>query len=320
MYRFLLSGKWIAGFVLTIIFSLICLYLGNWQMSRKEDLDYRNSLITNNYRAEPLDFSSQPTIFTDFNFGQQWLPVRMQGHYLPQQQLLVRNRPYEGVNGFDVLVPFATEQGEYVLIDRGWLPAEAMDAAQVAGDIPAPPQGQVEVTARVHQGESPSGKSAPPGQVSSIDLAAIASETGLPLAQGAYGQLVSEKPAVKTPALALEPDLDTGPNLSYSVQWYVFALLCYVAYFWLARQKVRNDHLDAQVAAELESYYAQFYDQQGNYIGLEDEDLILRKMEMVDDMPAHMKAIVRPKLSKKRSQPSDEEVEDAYLDRLEKDQ
>lgn len=318
MYRFLLTGKWIAGFVFAILFSLICLYLAGWQMGRKDELDYRNSLITTNYDSAPIPLVENPGVFSDFKEQNQWKPVTMHGTYLRDHQLLVRNRPYEGLNGFEVLVPLKTDQGQTVVINRGWVPAADVNAAQPGVKVPEAPQGNVTVTARVHSGERDNGKDAPAGQVSSIDLPDIAHTTGLPVATGAYGKLMSEDPAVPTPELAQKPELDTGPNLSYSVQWYVFALMCYVAYFWLARQKVRNDELDAQVAAELEAYYGQFYDDQGNYIGEEDEAVVVRKMEMVDDMPAHMKNIVRPRLAKKRATPTDEEIEDAYLDRLER--
>lgn len=317
MYRFLLTGKWIAGFTVCILASLLCLYLGSWQWDRKEVLDHKNSLITDNYHASPLSLEQNPALFSDFDPETQWTPVEMRGKYLAQDQLLVRNRPYEGLNGFDVLVPFESTSGPTVLIDRGWIPADSLDASRPATEIPAPPEGEIRITARIHPGERDNGKGSPEGQVASIYLPAISEKISADIAGQAYGLLADESPAPgQAPAKAIEPELDTGPNLSYSVQWLVFAFMCYFAYFWLARQKVRNDAIDAQVAAELEAYYLQFYDADGNYIGEEDEDIVKRKMEMVDDMPSHMKSIVRPKFAKKRNQSTDEEEEDALLDRL----
>lgn len=298
-----------------ILASLLCLYLGSWQWDRKESLDFKNSLITNNYDAAPLNFSQNPEVFAHFDEKNQWHPVTLEGHYLSDHQLLVRNRPYEGLNGYEVLVPFEANNGHVVVIDRGWVPADSVHSGDAASNIPAPPEGNVTVTARVHKGESSLDKDAPAGQISSIDLKKVKEITSAPVDEGAYGLLSSESPEpAQTPAKASKPDLDTGPNLSYSVQWVVFAAMCYFAYFWLARQKVRNDQIDAQIAAELDAYYRQFYDENGNYIGEEDEAVVLRKMQMVDDMPAHMKSIVRPKFTKKRAELSDEEEEDAILD------
>lgn len=318
-YRFLFTGKWIGSFVLCIIFSIICVYLAGWQMSRKEALDWRNSLIVQNYHATPYNFQDHPTIFQDFDSGSQWHPVSLRGQYIADQQLLVRNRPYQGQNGFEVLVPFRADTGEIVIINRGWMSASSSDASRPSTEVPAPPANDVIVVARVHQGESATGKDAPEGQVASINLQEIGERMHLPVAAGAYGLLDSEEPTpVQRPVQKSEPELDNGPNLSYSMQWYAFAVLIYAVYAWSARQKVRNDELDAQVAQELERYYRQFYAEDGSYIGHEDETVVLRKMDMIDDMPSHMKSIVRPRPAKKHSRLTDEEEEDAFLDRLER--
>lgn len=315
-YGFLLSGKWIGLFALTVVAALVCLYLANWQMSRKQELDFSNSRISTNFYAEPLDFADDTSLFAQPNSELRWHPVVMQGEYVPEQQLLVRNRPYNGLNGYEVLVPFRTVQGEFVLVNRGWMEAAFGDASATAQQVPAPPAGQVELTVRLVEGEIDNGVSGIPGQVSSIDLPEIAEITGLDVGTSHYGLMASEAPAVATPVLKDKPEEDYGPNLSYSVQWYCFAAMFFVAYFWSARQKVRNDELDAQVAAELEAYYGQFYDAAGRYIGEEDEEVVRRRMEFVDDMPAHMKSIVRPRPARKGNKPTDEELEDAIVDSL----
>ncbi|ORC21953.1 cytochrome oxidase biogenesis protein Surf1, facilitates heme A insertion [Rothia nasimurium] len=316
-YGFLLSGKWVGLFVLTVVASLVCLYLANWQMSRKEALDFSNERISQNYDAAPLALSQQPHLFASSNPELRWQPVTMTGTYLPEYQYLVRNRPSKGVNGYEVLVPFRTVDGPLVVIDRGWVEAAFGDAGATAQSVPAPPSGEVTVTARVVEGEIDTGGSPIAGQLTSIDLAEMAQLTGLPLDTANYGVLASEDPAPASAPVAQEkPEEDYGPNLSYSVQWYCFALMFYIAFFWSARQKVRNDELDAQVIAELEAYYSQFYDEAGNYIGEEDEEIIRRRMEFVDDMPAHMKSIVRPKVSRRGARVTDEEEEDAIVDGL----
>ena len=319
MYKFLLSGKWIGAFILCILFSLICVYLAGWQMDRKEALDYRNSRISQNYNAEPESFDQAGKYFSDYTSSKQWTPVSMKGSYHPEDQKLVRNRPHDGSVGFEVLVPFTTTSGQTVLIDRGWVGSGDSNAAPKS-DVPAPPEGEIQLTARLQAGEADTGKGAPEGQIASINLKDFAKDLSYPMAESGYGIMASEDPAPPTSPSALgEPEQDAGPNLSYSMQWYAFAILVYVAYGWCARQKVRNDRLDAQLAAELEQYYGQFYDEQGRYIGDVDEAIVLRQIEMMDDMPSHMKAIVRPKPARQRKHVTDEELEDAYMDALERD-
>lgn len=313
-YGFLLSGKWMSLFALTILAALLCLYLANWQMSRKHELDFSNSRISTNYYADPLNFAENPDLFAQSHPDLRWHPVELHGTYLPEHQLLVRNRPYNGLNGYEVLVPFVTDQGKTVLVNRGWMEAAFGDASSTAHDVPAPPAGQVTVIVRLVEGEIDNGLSGITGQVSSIDLPEIAEITGTDLDTVNYGIMGSEDPEVPTPVIQDKPEEDYGPNLSYSVQWYCFAVMFFIAYFWSARQKVRNDELDAQVAAELEAYYAQFYDAEGRYIGDEDEEIVRRRMEFVDDMPAHMKSIVRPRPARKSNKMTDEEAEDAIID------
>lgn len=315
-YGFLLSGQWIGMLVLTVLASLLCLYLADWQLGRKHELDFSNSRISENYYSDAVLLADEPDVFAVPHAELRWKPVQMRGEYVADQQVLVRNRPYKGLNGYEVLVPFKTVEGPVVLVNRGWLEAAFGDASAPAREVPAPPSGEVTVVARLVEGEIDTGKGATTGQVSSIYLPAIAQMTGLELDTAAYGVMASEEPAVETPVLKDPPEEDYGPNLSYSVQWYSFALMFYIAYVWSARQKVRNDELDAQVAAELDAYFGQFYDADGTYIGDEDEELVRRRMEFVDDMPAHMRSVVRPKPVKKRSKPSDEDEEDAIVDAL----
>ncbi|MDY6050921.1 MAG: SURF1 family protein [Rothia sp. (in: high G+C Gram-positive bacteria)] len=314
-YGFLLSGQWVGLFVLTVVASLICLYLASWQMGRKEALDFSNERIVQNYDAAPLDFADDPGLFASAHPELRWQPVRISGRYLGEHQLLVRNRPYKGLNGFEVLVPFQTDQGPIVVVNRGWMEAAFGDAGSTALPVPQAPSGEVTVTVRLVEGEADMGVSSLDGQISSIDLPEVAQLTGLSVDTANYGVLASESPAAASAPIAKDkPEEDYGPNLSYSVQWYCFALMFYVAYFWSARQKVRNDELDAQVAAELEAYFGQFYEADGTYIGDEDEEVIRRRMEFVDDMPAHMKSIVRPKVARRSQKVTDEEIEDALLD------
>ena len=62
------------------------------------------------------------------------------------------------------------------------------------------------------------------------------------------------------------PEIDSGPHLSYSLQWYAFAALFFVAWGYAARQQARNDAWDRQFAREMERHLSQFYDEDGNYI------------------------------------------------------
>ena len=124
----------------------------------------------------------------------EWLPVELTGRYLVDQQLLVRNRPYNGASGFEVLVPFELDDGRVFVVDRGWVPVGSSIEAPDA--VPAPPDGDVTVVARLKPGEPTlPGRTAPEGQLATIHLPSVAELVGDDTYTGAYGLLASEDPA-----------------------------------------------------------------------------------------------------------------------------
>ena len=114
--------------------------------------------------------------------------------------------------------------------------------------MPAPPSGTVTVEARLQQNEGPlAGRTAPSGEIPSIDLAAVAKQLGAPTYTGAYGQVRSESPSApidEMQRIVPQPEdtgVDTGTHLSYAIQWIIFALLGFGALGW----SIRRDLLDA---------------------------------------------------------------------------
>ena len=73
-----------------------------------------------------------------------------------------------------------------------------------------------------------------------MNLPAIAEGLGAPTYTGAYGLLVSEGGAAPGDvAIAARPVLDEGPHLSYTLQWFVFALGGFGAVAWGMRDELR---------------------------------------------------------------------------------
>ncbi|WP_298592103.1 SURF1 family protein [uncultured Kocuria sp.] len=316
-YRFLLSGKWLGFFLLACAAAVVSVYLGSWQMDRNDHLVGENTKIEQNYRAEHLTGAAAVDQFAAHDPLLTWRPVQLTGQYLPEDQVLVRNRPQGGRVGYEVLVPFRTDTGQVVVLDRGWIPTGA-SADGMPDEVPAPPAGTVTVSARLQPGEPAVSRGAPEGQIATIELEELRERWDRPIGTEAYGEVFAEDPApAVAPAPAPEPEIDSGPHLSYSLQWYAFAALFFVAYGYAARQQARNDAWDRQYAAEMERHISQFYDEDGNYIGEGDEELVIRQMEMADDMPAHLKSLMRPKPQRRRTHSTWEDEEDAILDSLE---
>jgi cytochrome oxidase assembly protein ShyY1 len=250
--------RWTAYVGVAIVFAIACAFLSHWQWSKNVARSTELATISRNYDADPVPLAQLLPTGTTLASRDQWHPVSMTGTYLRDHQLLVRNRVHNGTAAFEILVPFRLTDGRVFLVDRGWEPPG--NTSSVPDHVPAAPEGQVTVVARLQPGESlpSSGSAAPEGQVPSINLDLIASRMGsdgAALERGAYGTLVSESPAPATTPQAMEsPDDDPGPYLSYAVQWVMFAVMGFIFIWYVIRseRRARREAAeDAAAAAEL---------------------------------------------------------------------
>lgn len=249
-WRFAFQRRWFGYLGMAVVFAIGCVLLSQWQFDRREEALVEVTRIEQNYDMTPMPLSEALPQLDSFDADLKWTPVTMTGTYLVDEQLLVRNRPYGGQPGFEVLTPVQLADGSVFIVDRGWVPHGAeQDLPDV---VPAPPSGEVTVVAHLKPGEpSLAGRTAPAGQVPTIQLTEIDGLISQPLYTGAYGLLASESPAAETrPAAAPKPEPDEGPHLSYAVQWIVFALLGFGGLAYALRQEYRLINADDPVERE----------------------------------------------------------------------
>lgn len=105
--------------VLYLLVFVCMLWLGNWQLGRAAlKVSLREAaVIATNEPATPIE--AIPDLEKAASAYQR---VAITGHYDPARQFLWDNRTHKGVAGLEVIVPFKTSMGQWVLINRGWLP------------------------------------------------------------------------------------------------------------------------------------------------------------------------------------------------------
>ncbi len=238
-WRFALNRRWLGYLAMAVVFAIACVALSAWQLSRRDEAVAAMQKVAANYDEAPVSVHELVPERDRFSREFEWRPVRLTGRYLADEQLLARNRPFSGQPGFEVLTPLLLDDGSMFVVDRGWLPTG--DRQDEPDSVPAPPSGQVSVVVRLKASEPAlPGRSAPAGQVATIELPAIARAWDAPAYTAAYGLMATENPAPpERPSAAVRPDLTEGNHLSYAFQWLVFAIIGFAGLWFAIRQEYR---------------------------------------------------------------------------------
>jgi len=227
--------RWLAWFLLAVLFATACVFLAIWQLERRDELVSKIQRMVNNYDSAVVDYSAIASLSESEVVEFEWHPISLTGSYQIQDQLLVRNRPIAGQPGFLQLVPFRLLTGELLLIERGWIPA---DSSLAPSSTLTPGSDPRTITARLRLSELTPNRQSPAGQVTSIHLQDIRNLLAQDLETDFYLRLISEPASeLAIPQPLGKPLLDEGNHLSYAVQWILFALMGFYALYWAIRQE-----------------------------------------------------------------------------------
>ncbi len=206
--------------LMAILLFVLCLWAAQWQYQRGVDRHERNTVIKERITQQPIELD-QVTNLSNSAQSYEWRIVRAGGEFDEDQQILLRNRYFEGKYGFEVLTLFRVVTGEKFWVDRGWV--QAGETALTKPTIPSLPDGQVEIEGRVRLGSS-----LPRGAFFAIS----SSGEGIVSKLNAQSQLETEKYYIDlingslpqlTPAVPAQlPELSDGPHMAYALQWLFF--------------------------------------------------------------------------------------------------
>jgi cytochrome oxidase assembly protein ShyY1 len=224
--------RWSGWLALVLAFSVACVMLSNWQFSRREEALSEMAQVAIYYDAVPTSIDSVAEL-NAFDEKNQWRPVQMTGHYLVKNAVLVRNRPLNGQPGFLELVPFQLSDGRLIAIERGWIASD--DKYQAPNSFPLPSSSEQTIIARLRPSEPSLERSAPEGQLATINIDALIKAEGIKdrMFSKLYARISSESvPVANNPKSLAKPELDEGNHLSYALQWIMFSLMSIAALYW----------------------------------------------------------------------------------------
>jgi surfeit locus 1 family protein len=211
--------------------------LGFWQLNRHEERRLENTVGGARYSSEPLDLGVLIAGAGDDIESLVYRRATTEGVYQAEDEVLIRSRVHRGQAGFHVITPM-TFGDEAVLVNRGWVPL-LLD--QVPVEQAPPASGEVTASGwlTTTQRRGPLGPEDPAEgrltAMSRVDIERIQTQVAYPL----LPVVLNLSEVGELPIAVDEPEFDdVGPHLGYAIQWFGFALIGVVGYFFLMRKVV----------------------------------------------------------------------------------
>lgn len=254
MYRFLLTRQWVILTVVALALIPTMIELGFWQQSRYELRSSRNQRVSDALHADPVPVERLTSPGHAVTSKDKYRTVTATGTFETDDEVVVRRRVNaDDEVGYHVLTPFRLTDGKVVLINRGWIPA---DASQTAfPKIPAPPAGRTTVTGRLMSDETTAASGIkdisglPDRQIMLINSVEQARRLHAEVL-GGYVQQTAPEPEGDTPEQISDPGREDAPlNYAYMIQWWLFAAAVPVGWWVLVRRE-RRDRAEAAAAEE----------------------------------------------------------------------
>ena len=224
--------------VLTIVVAYTMYSLGVWQLSRGK---YRDNL-----QQKIVERQDKPAVtYNELPYGVEervYLPVKFRGRYKKNQLIYLDNRINNGVVGYDVFMPFELNNGETLLVNRGFiaqgrtrqqLPGVETPAGEIEinGILEKEPPRAVTLANNLHQ------ETSWPLLLQYVDLAEVQEKTGTDLMEmvmrldkNEAGGLVYNQPVMK---------LDSSKNYGYAFQWFAM-MTAVISLFLVVNTKKRK--------------------------------------------------------------------------------
>lgn len=231
--------KILGATLLGILLIYACIQGALWQFDRHETRHAKNELIRQNVSLPAVSESELQRLSKS---DVAWRKISLVGNFIPEKEILIRNRYHEGKYGFGVVTLFSSQAGKSYWVDRGWVIAGK--DAQTAPEVVPTDNSLVEIQARVRvegiESQVQGSVFAVPGNTNQQKLQKWDSDQLVETEQ-VYLDLISASDSRITPEVPTAlPIIGDGPHLAYSLQWIIFALLVVLAWILVVREERRS--------------------------------------------------------------------------------
>ncbi len=242
LLRKMLDRRWLPATLLVLFGTALCVRLGIWQLDRLDQRRAFNAQFESMRALPALDLNRDKIE----SIGEmEWRAVEVNGTYDFENQVAIRNQVHGDQYGYHLMTPLLFD-GEAVLVDRGWIPADGNSAPsdwRKYNEV-----GEVNVSGQIRLEQS---KPAFGGVADALpengarleiwnnaDVARIASQLPYPVLP-VYIQ-PDANAADTAPPIPFQPEIELteGSHFGYALQWFTFATILFVGYpFYLRRQE-----------------------------------------------------------------------------------
>lgn len=152
-WRNFLTPGWVITAILVLAFTYAAFsFLAPWQLGKNQDKNAFNQRLEQSLQTDPVPITDViPGDGESVGVEKEWTRVALQGQFLPDKEVLLRNRPVESAHSYQALTPFRLDGGQTVLVHRGWVAVEGDGAAP---KLKRAPGGDVKVTGFIRMSEA----------------------------------------------------------------------------------------------------------------------------------------------------------------------
>lgn len=222
--------------VLVMTLLPILLVLGFWQLSRYEQKLVLEQAYDTRRTLEPVSFSELKRQQDPL-----YLPLTVSGRFDHERYFLLDNQVFQGEAGYELYMPFLVDEGQWLMVNRGWIPAGQRQQLPEITTNPA----HLVLTGFAYK---PLGKPFTlgddiwpegwPKRIQAYDQDKVTDALGQPV-PGFYlvlgdGQAEQFRPVVV--------NLKSSRHMGYAVQWFAMALVMLLLYgFHMVRSGKNNN-------------------------------------------------------------------------------
>lgn len=248
----------VAGTALALLAIVVCARLGVWQLDRHSQRKAQNERIAEQIALPILPLSADDGDAESLAYRR----VELEGEYDHTRSIIWPGHAYQGSPGVHVLTPLRRDNGDAVLVNRGWV--HSPDAASVdleelevhgtvalTGLVRTFPESDVlpdESVRAAREGRVIEIADAPDDPETGgfrrtwyrFDLDALRGQFPYPLSDF-YVQALPDEAASEPPMRLDPPGLGSGPHLGYAIQWFSFGLIALLGWLVVITRQGKTD-------------------------------------------------------------------------------